>query len=45
MAVAGKYDFVGVVLHEITEIMGRITSLGAVSAGTVPINLPFDLYR
>jgi hypothetical protein len=27
-AVAGEYDFIGVVEHAITEIMGRISMLG-----------------
>lgn len=32
-AVAGKYDFIGVAEHEISEVMGRIGLLGASVAG------------
>ena len=38
-AVAGEYDFVGTALHEITEVMGRISDLGS---GDYSV---FDLFR
>jgi len=41
---AGQYDFQGVVLHEISEIMGRYPGLGIVSSGAVSYR-PFDLFR
>jgi len=41
-AVAGKYDFIGVVEHEITEIMGRNSGL---QAAGFPYYLAFDLFR
>ncbi len=43
-AVAGKIDFIGVALHEITEIMGRIGVLGQALTG-VPNYIPYDLFR
>ena len=43
-AVAGKIDFIGVAEHELSEIMGRIPSLGR-SIGGHPAFLPFDLFR
>lgn len=43
-AVTGKYDFIGVALHEITEIMGRISFLGNNNTG-VANYIPFDLFR
>ena len=43
-AVSGKYDFIGVALHEITEIMGRISFLGNNNTG-VANYIPFDLFR
>ena len=43
-AVAGKIDFIGVAEHEISEIMGRIPSLGGMIGGN-PAFLPFDLFR
>ena len=39
-AVAGKYDFIGVAQHEISEIMGRIPFLGEDG-----YYMPFDLFR
>lgn len=42
--VAGKYDFIGVSEHEITEIMGRIPGLGA-NFGSGPSWMPNDLFR
>jgi hypothetical protein len=38
-AVAGKYDFIGVFEHEITEVMGRISMLGSGSYSLM------DLFR
>jgi hypothetical protein len=40
-AVSGKYDFIGVALHELTEVMGHIYSLNVGGGGFVP----FDLFR
>lgn len=43
-AVAGKYDFIGLAEHEISEIMGRIYGLGRTLGGG-PAFLPYDLSR
>lgn len=43
-AVAGKFDFIGIAFHEITEIMGRISILGSNLTG-VPNFIPYDLFR
>jgi len=46
-AVSGKYDFIGIVEHEISEVMGRASGLGA-SFGTgqySSVYEVFDLYR
>ncbi len=43
-AVVGKIDFIGVALHEITEIMGRIASLSTNYTG-IPNYMLFDLFR
>jgi hypothetical protein len=46
-AVAGKYDFIGIVEHELSEVMGRAQGLGA-SFGSGPyasVYEPFDLFR
>lgn len=40
-AVAGKYDFIGVVEHELSEVMGRISWLDVPSKG----NYLMDLFR
>lgn len=40
-AVAGKYDFIGVAEHEITEVLGRIFGLNYLGNGYVP----YDLFR
>lgn len=38
----GSYDFMGVALHEISHVLGRVSGLGS----TTPINgLPIDLFR
>ena len=42
---AGKFDFIGVAEHEISEIMGRIPALGANFGDGGPDYLPFDLFR
>jgi hypothetical protein len=39
---AGYYDFQGLAGHEIEEVLGRVTGLGA---GTTRWATPFDLYR
>ena len=44
-AVAGKFDFIGVAFHEISEIMGRIPGLGTNFGDGGPDYLPFDLFR
>ena len=41
-AVSGKMDFIGMMIHEITEVMGRIPGLGSNFFGAF---LPFDLFR
>ena len=43
-AVSGKYDFIGVAEHEISEIMGRIYLLGTNLTGG-PDYVPFDMFR
>ena len=43
-AVAGKFDFIGVAMHEFSEIMGRIPGLGT-SIGGSPAYLLFDLFH
>ena len=40
-AVSGKFDFVGIAMHEISEIMGRITGF----TGALGQNTPYDLFR
>ena len=42
-AVAGKYDFIGVAMHEMTEIMGRIGLMGQNLTGQ-PNYMLFDLF-
>lgn len=39
-AVSGEYDFIGLVEHELSEIMGRIPGMGAHG-----YYLPYDLFR
>ena len=39
-ATSGKYDFIGVVEHEISEVLGRFSSLNATSSYS-----PLDLFR
>jgi hypothetical protein len=43
-AVAGKFDFIGIAEHEISEIMGRIGILG-LNFGSGPSYIPNDLFR
>jgi hypothetical protein len=43
-AVPGKFDFIGVALHEISEIMGRVPELGHTLTG-IPNYVPYDLFR
>jgi hypothetical protein len=46
-AVSGQYDFIGIVQHEISEVMGRAAGLGA-NFGSGPfasVYEPFDLFR
>jgi hypothetical protein len=40
-AVSGKYDFIGIAEHEISELMGRIPALNLHGKG----NLPMDVFR
>jgi hypothetical protein len=40
-AVPGRFDFIGVALHEITEIMGRVARLNQ----TGNCNRPYDVFR
>jgi hypothetical protein len=40
-AVSGKFDFIGVAEHELTEVLGRIYGLNYNFTG----NLPYDLFR
>jgi hypothetical protein len=44
-AVAGKYDFIGVVEHEFSEIMGRIDLFGYRIDGINPGYSPLDLFH
>ena len=43
-AVAGKFDFIAIAFHEITEIMGRIGLLGQNLTGG-PNYAPYDFFR
>ncbi len=43
-AVAGKMDYIGVSMHEFSEIMGRIPGLGGTISGS-PAYLQFDLFH
>jgi len=44
-AVAGKFDFIGVAEHEISEIMGRIALLGEDLGDGFGSYTPYDLFR
>lgn len=39
--VVGKYDFIGIAIHEISEVMGRNSNLDTAPVGAAP----FDLFR
>jgi len=39
--VIGKYDFIGIALHEISEVMGRNSNVDSIPSGAAP----FDLFR
>ena len=44
----GAYDFMGIALHEMTEVLGRVSLNGAISghgSGTVTEYTPLDLFR
>src|ERR1039457_56163 len=43
-AVAGRFDFIGLALHEFTEIMGRIGNMGQ-GPGTPPGYMLMDLFH
>src|SRR5580698_4362761 len=43
-AVAGDFDAIGAMEHEITEVLGRIAGSGAIEGGT-PSYSPLDLFR
>ena len=42
---SGQYDFQAVVEHEISEVMGRISVLGASVGGVANSYTPYDLFR
>jgi hypothetical protein len=44
-AVAGKTDYIGVSMHEFSEIMGRIPGLGTTSIDGTPAYLQMDLFH
>ncbi|HZK79667.1 MAG TPA: NF038122 family metalloprotease [Humisphaera sp.] len=44
-AVSGKFDFVGLAEHEISEVMGRFGALGGITLGGLPAYMPSDLFR
>jgi hypothetical protein len=44
-AVSGKFDFVGLAEHEISEVMGRTAGLTGLTLGGKPAYLPYDLFR
>jgi Carboxypeptidase regulatory-like domain len=44
-AVAGKYDYIGVALHEFTEIMGRIGLMGEDLGAGSPSYMIMDLFH
>jgi hypothetical protein len=44
-AVAGKYDYIGVSMHEFSEIMGRIPGLGTTAINGSPAYLQMDLFH
>ena len=44
-AVAGAFDAIGVLEHEITEALGRISYLGQATFQHQPLYAPYDLFR
>jgi hypothetical protein len=44
-AQSGKYDAIGVLEHEITEVLGRDGSLGSWTSGGKPVYESLDLFR
>ncbi|WP_420382137.1 NF038122 family metalloprotease [Novosphingobium sp.] len=44
-AVAGDYDPVGALEHEISEVLGRISGLGQTTDGGAPLYTAMDLFR
>jgi len=44
-AVPGAIDMIGVIEHEVSEVMGRIPGLGTNFGNSQPDFLPFDLFR
>ena len=44
-AVAGEYDFVGIVEHELSEVMGRVWGLGNDPIAGRGYYVPLDLFR
>ena len=43
--VAGKFDFIGVAMHEYSEIMGRTSSMGDTLGTGTPNYVAFDLFH
>jgi hypothetical protein len=43
--VAGKFDFIGVAMHEYSEIMGRTSVMGDTLGTGTPIYIEFDLFH
>lgn len=44
-AAAGKSDFIGVALHEYSEIMGRNSIMGDTLGGGIPLYVEYDLFH
>jgi len=44
-AVAGAYDAIGILEHEISEVLGRSAGLGQPLSDSTPAYSPLDLYR
>jgi hypothetical protein len=43
--VAGKFDFIGVAIHEFSEIMGRTSLMGDTLGTSTPSYIAFDLFH
>ena len=43
--VAGAYDAVGALEHEISEVLGRVSGLGQTDSNGQPLYAPLDLFR